>query len=505
MDAIIANDSELVELLLKNKANPNIIVPSTNETMLFLAGRSNSVEIMKLLYQYKFDFEGLINVKDTVYGYTIFQKLCHFGRLNCLEYLVSLCHEIDRQNNNNMMNMIDNWTVDKSNNNALEISIFYRHASIVKYLLENVYFLNRSPIQNRHKAIENDNESKTGDNYYNDNNGIFNHTSGLGYNVTHVALAWAKINENSNNNNGINDNHNHAAGIDINTDQQNNIDIFKLLFHYGKEHVYRHFGEYDNKGYLPIHLACCCNNYTLLKYLFENHFDLVNNVINKKSNNKWCITPLMYALEKNHNECVKILCQYDNVEINVNTLRYCCLFGNVDGLKILLVTLLQREDIIDCNIDNYNDNNLFTSKLFEQSKTVTIDVLKSLLIEAYSENAKRNSNPDNLMSIICMLVDLIGYCCKRGHRMSKLSIGNNSSSDNNRKKEDSKNSVIDLKCSFCKEKNGMFNADGCYFKCNECNHIFCDECRIVSYLKLVKYHWSIFERYKSNSNIINKV
>ena len=63
--ACLQNNTQLVEILMENGANPNVVNEATNTTPFFPAGREGNYEMMKILLnvsgKYKHTFDWVSN------------------------------------------------------------------------------------------------------------------------------------------------------------------------------------------------------------------------------------------------------------------------------------------------------------------------------------------------------------------------------------------------------------------------------------------------------------
>ena len=96
-EACFNNSVEIVKLLMKNKANPNIIPNNTyTQTTLMAATFNGNLELVKILlnldksYEISFDWNKLINHGRKNDGFTIVHYCCEYGYLDILKYLVSI-------------------------------------------------------------------------------------------------------------------------------------------------------------------------------------------------------------------------------------------------------------------------------------------------------------------------------------------------------------------------------------------------------------------------------
>lgn len=83
----------IIELLLKTRANSNIVDEYTNETTLLIAAKRNDLKIIKLIVENGFDCDQLINFLDSDGGASVFLLLCFNGNIEALSYLIDVSTE----------------------------------------------------------------------------------------------------------------------------------------------------------------------------------------------------------------------------------------------------------------------------------------------------------------------------------------------------------------------------------------------------------------------------
>ena len=143
--AILCNNPIIVELLLKEyDANPNVVDNENRTTLMYWASiKDRNLSILKLLFKYRFDFARLINEPAKVHARTVFHLLCCVGNTDhniaCLQHLFSICEKIPHCSIN-ILARCDNGMC------GLHSAIIQQDVSMIKYLLENVYFPNNNKI-----------------------------------------------------------------------------------------------------------------------------------------------------------------------------------------------------------------------------------------------------------------------------------------------------------------------------------------------------------------------
>ena len=138
--AIHKNNARIVEILLKNfNANPNVVDNRNCTALMYFAlyGRGN-LSIMKLLTKYGFDYEKLVNKRESTNGYTVFHCLCMEkytdNQIECIKYLFQVCNSI---------NILAKNCAQMC---GLHLAIKESNVPLIKYLIENVYFPNNDKL-----------------------------------------------------------------------------------------------------------------------------------------------------------------------------------------------------------------------------------------------------------------------------------------------------------------------------------------------------------------------
>ena len=94
--------------------------------------------MQELLTKYGFDYEKLVNERESINGYTVFHYLCmekyRDNQIECIKYLFQVCDSI------NILAKDDRQMC------GLHIAIRDSHVDFIKYLLENVYFPNNDKL-----------------------------------------------------------------------------------------------------------------------------------------------------------------------------------------------------------------------------------------------------------------------------------------------------------------------------------------------------------------------
>ena len=92
-----------------------IFIHNNNETPLLLAGIDGNIDMIKCLMQHNCDLESMLNHTETKHGHSLFLRLCYYGHFQCIEYLVSICDELEMSNKMNIL------ATDYDNNNGLHL------------------------------------------------------------------------------------------------------------------------------------------------------------------------------------------------------------------------------------------------------------------------------------------------------------------------------------------------------------------------------------------------
>ena len=85
-----SNNLMIIKLLLENGADCNTIDPTDNTTCLWKACGHGNVDMIKMLCKYGLDFKKVINLKQSLKGYSAFHLMCEQGHLECLKYILGV-------------------------------------------------------------------------------------------------------------------------------------------------------------------------------------------------------------------------------------------------------------------------------------------------------------------------------------------------------------------------------------------------------------------------------
>ena len=132
--ACASNSTETLAVLLEHGANPNVFYDPNKikKTTMHFAAQHGNIKMMKLLINYGFDCDKLINnIYYSEHNASVFLILCGLGNVQCMNYLLSYCK------NNNYEIKIEEKTVESMN--GLQIAIYFEQLEMVEYLLTKVY------------------------------------------------------------------------------------------------------------------------------------------------------------------------------------------------------------------------------------------------------------------------------------------------------------------------------------------------------------------------------
>ena len=144
-----ANHTAIVKLLLKYKADPNVVVrhsfeadlggeSSWNVTTMHLAAMHANLELVTLLIENGFNLHQMNICTDG--GFTVFLILCNTGNIKCLDYIINLSdHGNKNNNNNNNPYVVDIFARDHEGKNGLNFAVENDDLEMCQYLLNSVY------------------------------------------------------------------------------------------------------------------------------------------------------------------------------------------------------------------------------------------------------------------------------------------------------------------------------------------------------------------------------
>ena len=136
--ACMLNNVEILRILLQGTllqkgGNPNMIYQPNGQqiTAMQFAAKYENISMMKLLIEYRFDCDRLINnILHAGAHYSVFLQLCQNGNVECMDYLMSECKLQDK---------IDIQQRDIYGYNDLHVAVIKENVKMVEYLLSNVY------------------------------------------------------------------------------------------------------------------------------------------------------------------------------------------------------------------------------------------------------------------------------------------------------------------------------------------------------------------------------
>ena len=256
-----------LEYLFSNGSDINTIFNTKyvkNQTLFNMITQNKNMHptnTLKLLIDYKFDFETLINVYDNVKHENGLLQLCS-GSPNYekVKMLFDHCKTLEKCK-------IDITHCDIKKQNAL-FHAAMNDINTLKYLLSNKCFPNHDEIDDKNILIALKQQNFEG--------------STLAHRAAFNPSPYV-------------------------------VDTFKLLKKYNFN-----FNVYDYHGQLPIHIACVKNCSSLLSWMIDEK--VFDNDINCKTNyspreKKNGITPLNFAVKNNSVECVDVLCKQEALRL----------------------------------------------------------------------------------------------------------------------------------------------------------------------------------------------
>ena len=274
-----------LEYLFDNGSDINTIFNTKyvkNQTLFNMITQNKTMtdaDKLKILIDYKFKFEKLINVCDNVKHKNGLLQLCSYssGSYNLVKMLFDHCNTIKNCK-------IDITHCDVKKQNALFYSAI-NDINTLKHLLSNKCFPNHDEMDDKNIQI------------------ALKQTNVYGNTIAHVAVTNAT---------------------------PHIVDTFKLLKKYNFN-----FNIYDHYGYLPIHIACINNCVSLLSWMIDaTVFDINCKTKYARNKNQNGFSTLFLAVYRNSIECVDVLCkQTKDIHIATKTIYRALDNDNVTILK----------------------------------------------------------------------------------------------------------------------------------------------------------------------------
>ena len=261
---------------------------------------------LDILEANNFDFCKFINFKNSD-GKTPLLVLCRstysWKMDQCFLEYVNRFVKIWQQHTNTTTT--NTFETDNDGNNALHLLMMSEHPSNLQYILENVFFPNTDEINKIGLAAIKHQNTINGDT------------------PLHLAMRIP---------NG------EVAG-----------ECVKKLLKYNCDAV---ANKYNKSGHLPIHIACLNNNWHGLAVMMQNELYGRNNNVNlttmthdeSKTDSK-NYTALSISVSMEHHQCVKILCQNKNIQIDADMFYKSVQMNNTTILKCLIRTILRKDNI----------------------------------------------------------------------------------------------------------------------------------------------------------------
>ena len=442
--ACSCNNIEILELLLKHGANPNMIQDPNDEkiTTMHWAAYYENLSMMKLLIKYKFDYYHLIN--NTLAGgdhHSVFLQLCENGNIPCMEYILSVCSKngfkYDRFWGFNSYckakTDIDITQRDINGYNSLHIAVENSNLSMIKYLLNKVYnhprvrgiLVNQTvlstDIKTSHIASK---KSNTKDGLQ-----IFKLLT-IKYNcsIDEITLKNAIISPSS-----------LILDFMLNEQMYPNIDHITVTLIYQIFHHSPRLFIYKNITLIVKHVAKRYFNHDSISfYQYEQ-----------------CIINILYSI---------IVRGTFNAFFEFSKEMICILLNTNDWKNFTTSELLDKESI-ECIQDNFNDNKKaverkHADKLWLRLLNVmsnsfdNASLLNQYDDESKEQNKSREDNNRNQHDG--------EYYCNQNHLMTKAT--------QSIRRYDSKPSS---KCIFCDTVSGMMD-----YSCRQCQEYICNDCNV---------------------------
>ena len=255
---------DMVKKLLEKGADPNVLTANRMSCVgiAIVHFHSQTVDIIKLLLKYNFDIKKYLNEYQTNRYDTIISQICGYGDLECLKFMLKIAQD------NNLTDTIDWFHVSNTGYNLIHFAGKNQENNyeMIEYLLNNIF--------SDYQTFE-----------YN----ILAMQDSTGYTALHYAAA------------------------------RDYVQIFRLLVSYSSAELY----AYDHEGLMPIHHACKRGNIKVLDYILNdkkyNTSRHLNACILKRNRGGEHTSSLVLAVKHSQIECVKMLCNSDNVNILATT------------------------------------------------------------------------------------------------------------------------------------------------------------------------------------------
>ena len=312
---------------------------------------------LQTLKENNFNFAKFINFK-TKDGQTPFLLLCQTISWKLIDLHFEFAQEFIRIWKEHANSIVDNTVeTDNSGNNALHFTAFNAKRNQdcfnLQYILETVFFPNKNK-NSKLGHIATNQQNKIGD--------------------TPLHNAFSRFRK---------------SAVDIssnNKTEQIVTDCVELLLKYDNGAALK----YNDAGYLPIHLACKYNHWQALAVMMQKKSyddgDNINLPTRTKDSDDDNCNALSLSTKKGYSQCVKILCENENIEIHDKSFYDAIELDNVVILKCLLRTILSKHRTNDWqSIENCtkskNDNNKSANEII-----ISIEFLQKLKKHAPTNN-----------------------------------------------------------------------------------------------------------------------
>ena len=346
-----------VTLFLRSGANANTTFEMyDNKTPMHVAVERENLEMMKELIRYRYDMsqltvadtltETIATLKEAITealtealttgalgrsrkrkpkrtrkrhnGNSIVLSLCERGLLKCLQLLVDTCDNLSRKENGAKKYVLAMRDRNKHYQNAFHLVIRHNRWTMLTYLLSMEQIESIWP----QMMVETDKYGNTPLHY----------------------VSYA-----------------------------NNVDIMRLFSARGIHVLETLYNHHNGDGHLVIHSVCDKNAFSVLSFIIRH-----NLYTNLNVSTTTCQTPLNVAISKNSVDCAHLLCKEKSVIVRKEDFSLCVERDRVEILKILLQSVIDREQI-------RNWNSLMTTK----NEMISVGYLKELIkIKIKNDEAK---------------------------------------------------------------------------------------------------------------------
>ena len=334
----VAIPSNLFELLVLAGANVNSVssLPKHKQASLIHHGYQ-ILRHIDLLVKHNFDFGKFMNYR-TSDNRTAFLQLCDSS--HSWQHDASILKQLDKfiklWRNHTNFDKLNEFEIDSDGNNALHLLVNNKNPTNLQYILETVFF------------PEND---------------------------EHNLLGIRALNHQ--NKNGDTPLHRAATRYHLTATHDTANDIINILLNYDCDAA----TKYDNEGLLPIHLVCMRNLWQSLAVMMQKGLceDEIINATTIAEN-----TPLSLSIQLGYTQCVRILCENENVEIPDMSFYDAIKSEKWIILQCLLKSVLKHHNINDWESIEKSSANKNNNQM--NATVVDADFLKLLMGFGSPEN-----------------------------------------------------------------------------------------------------------------------